>query len=565
MKRIGMGVSYAILTVLLMAACTSRDKAPPAGGAPGGAAPPGGAPAARGEPKGTLRVIGDLQKERWVLRTNSNEAPMSVIGEPLVWWDWDKDIPTNGAILESFQSTVNADNSQDWVFKIKKGVKFHKGYGDVTADDIKFTLEQFIQPGSINSNAAYFTRFFGKDPKNLVVVDPYTLKIHTPEVMNTVELFRTFGPDDGGRTLRPFSKKYFEEVGEDAFGRNPVYAGPYEFVSLVPGYSVTVKAVKDHYRVKPGFAEIVYLSVKDEATIIAMLKTGEVDMASVPHRLVPDLQKSALKIAYAKNAAEPFIGLGGLYPTRSQYDPTVPWAGKDPMSENSIKVRKALSLAVDRKALLDKIFFGQGELGALSFSFINSSMPWWNPAWVPDPYDPAQAKKLMAEAGYPNCFAFRFWMQTGSVYALDVGEAVAAMWEKNLGCKIERRVADYQPHIRGMLEKRTAFHDVWFFQGGPIVRPTRYACLHGAPTYAAVVHSELPYFTDFCKKLDHETNLERQVKTERELGDIVYKSYPTIPLASIHTAEAVGPKVGSWDAVSSRKGPMAFLELVNPK
>ena len=554
---------YAILGLILVlsvsAACGSDDDSD--GGDGDGQA--GG----RGEPKGTLTVIATLGSERFLLRTATGEAPLAVIAEPLVWWDWETDTPTNGAILESFESTPNADGSVDWVFKIKPGIKFHKGHGEVTAEDIKFTMTEFLQEGSVNANTSILTTFFGKDPDNLVVVDDLTLNIHQPLPMNPIEVFRVMSPDDGGRTLRPFSKAYFEEVGEDEFARNPIYAGPYEFVSQVPGVSVTVKAVADHYRVTPGFAEIVYLNVTDDSTRTAMLRTGEVDIAQVPARLVAELESNGIRIAVAENAVEPFIALGGLYPGRDNYDPSLPWAGEDPMSENSIQVRRALSLAVDRQAIVDNILFGYGEPGALSFSFIKPGMPWWNDDWVPDPFDPVEAKRLMTDAGYPNCFDIKVWLINGQVYGPDIGEAVAQMWETNLGCDVTRNLADYRPQLRGMLGDRTTGDDggwFWAFEGGPIVRPTRYACLHGGPSFATLTHTDLPFFDVFCEQLNKETDIEKQIQLERELGDEIYRAYPTIPIASLHLTQGVGPNVGSWDQVSPRRGPLQYLEFVYP-
>ena len=573
--RLGTGfrraAPWSLIVALLLvasAACGDDDEDVATTPAPAQPAATQAAADAEREPEGTLTVIAGFGSERFLLRTATGEAALSVIAEPLVWWDWATDTPTNGAILESFENTENADGSVDWVFKIKPGIKFHKGYGEVTAEDVKFTMTEFLKEGSVNANTSIITTFFGKDPDNIVVVDDLTLTIHQPQPMNPIEVFRVMSPDDGGRTLRPFSKAYFEEVGEDEFARNPVYAGPYEFVSQVPGVSMTVRAVEDHYRVTPGYEEIVYLNVQDDSTRVAMLRTGEVDIAQVPARLVSELEAAGIRIAIAQNAVEPFIAFGGLYPTRPNYDPSLPWAGEDPMSERSLQVRRALSLAVDRQAIVDKILFGYGEPGVLSFSFIRPGMPWWNDEWTPDPYDPEQARQLMTDAGYPDCFDIKIWLINGQVYGPDIGEAVAQMWEANLGCNVIRNQADYRPGLRSMLFDRTTGDEggwTWSFEGGPIVRPTRYACLHGGPTFATLTHTELPYFDVLCEQLNKETDIERQIQLERELGNEIYRSYPTIPIASLHLTQGVGPNVGSWEQVSPRRGPLSYLEFVYPE
>jgi ABC-type transport system substrate-binding protein len=527
--------------------------------------PPAPNPAATeqpGEPKGTLTVVSDIGSERFLLRELASSALM-VIGEPLVWWDWENDKPLFTAILESADSTLNSDNSVDWVFKIRKGVPFQKGWGEVTAEDVKFTFTEFLKPGSVNPNTNIFLNFFGKNPDNIVVLDPYTLKIHEPVVLNQVELFRVFSPDGSApTTLRPFSKKYFEQVGEDEFARNPVYAGPYQFVSLTPGYEVVVKAVPDFYRVKPGFDEIHFRKILDESTVIAQLKTGQVDIAAVSGRQVKDLEAAGLKIGFSKYASEPFIALGGLYPNRPNYDPSFPWTGPDPLGENPVKVRKALSLAVDRQAIVDKILFGFGHVGVISFSFLGPEAPWWNPDWQPLPYDVPQAKRLLAEAGYPNCFSLNMYLTTG-VYTQDIGEAVASMWEQNLGCKVNRRVGDYSPALRTMLIDRNTNGWAWSFSGGPIARPQHYACIYGGPSYQVAVHTEMPFYTELCSKSSATLDTNELVKLERQLGDQEYKYFPTIAIASLDQPFGIGPKVQSWTPMPKTPGP-ALLEYAQP-
>lgn len=552
-------VKLAALLVFLwpaLAACASQTT-------PGGSSPQQpGTSQPSGEPRGVLNVADDLGTERWLLRTATSEMPLWLMSEPLVWWDWEKDKPVNKAILESWDYVVNADKSVDWTFKIRKGVNFQKGFGQVTAEDVKFTFTEFLKKGSVNANTGILTDFFGKDPNNLVVVDDLTLKIHEPEIFNIIELFRVMGPEEP-RTLRPFPKKYFEQVGEDGFAKAPVYAGPYEFVSQTPGYEVVLKAVPNFYRTKLGFAEIHYFKVPDEATRSAMLKSGQLDIAAVPGRLVKELESSGLKIAVSQNASEPFIAFGGLYPERPNYDPNYPWTGTDPLGENPVKVRKALNLAIDRKALVDKILFGYGEIGVISFSFINSSMPWWNPDWKPLPYDVPQAKKLLAEAGYPNCFEMNLWLISGQTYTADMGEAAASMWEKNLGCKVNRRLGEYQPTLRTMLLERNTNGWLWAFQGGPIARPQRYACLHGGPSYQVITHTDLKFFTDICSKSDHEVDISKIEQYERQIGDMEYKYFPTVALALVHQTYAVGKKVKSWTPMPKKAG-LGLLDYALP-
>ncbi|MBI2166432.1 MAG: ABC transporter substrate-binding protein [Chloroflexi bacterium] len=530
---------------------------------------PTATPTTRPGPKGVLNVIDGLGTELWLLRPSTGEAPLWLIGEPLVTFDYDIDAPTKNGILQGWEIKVNPDGSRDWTLNIRKGVKFHKGWGEMTADDIKFSLIEFRKPASVNANTNQLITWYGNDPNNMTVKDPYTLVIHETTIQPITEVFRIISEEES-RTFRPYSKKYMEQVGEDKFQREPVYAGPYEWAAQQRGYSVKLKAVPDHFRLTPGFAEINYYKVLEDATRLAMLRTGQIDMAAIPGSFAGELKNTDVKIVVSPNSNEPFITFGGLFPDRPGCDPNVPWVGgckgSDMLSERPLKVRRAFTMATDRPAIVEKIQFGYGSVGALSFSFISDKFPWWKSDWKPLPYDPKQAKQLMTEVGYPNCFEFNFWIQPENPTVRDIGEAVASMLESNLGCKIKRRVGEYRPVLRNMLVERNTAGWMYNFAGGPIARPYRYACLHGGPTYEVITHTELPFFTELCVKARDQADLAAFMKIEQEIGDNINKYFPTIPISLNHQLFGVSPKVkeGSW-VPKPRGGGLHRLEYAQPK
>ena len=497
------------------------------------------------KPQGTLNVVDRFGAQNWVLRTIGAPA-FQQVGEPLLWWDDIADVPTNLSILESWDFTNNADGSVDWIFKIKNGVKFHKGNGEVTAEDVKFTMTEFQKEASTNGNRDNIGLFSGKDPNNIVVEDALTLRLHSPKSVS-LDALRSLSVDTPG--VAPFPKKYMEQVGEEGFQKNPVYAGPYEFESEQSGYDVVLRAVPDHFRVTPGFDELHIFNVPEATTSVAMIRTGQLDIASLPASLLEEVESGDVRIAESQFATEVFVVPGGLIPTRPTFDPSYPWVGTDVEGVNPTKVRKALNLAVDRQAIVDKILKGRGEIAIIGFSFINSSYPWWNPAWLPIPFDVPQAKQLLAEAGVPNCFSLEMQFLSNQTYSKSVGEAVAGMWEANLGCKVTRIIGEFRPRLEAALRLRGSEGNglFWVFDGTPVRRPYRYACWHGGPTYQTIVHTEMPFYTPLCAEARETLDEDELVRIEREIGDMEYKLFPTIPVAYTHATFAVGPKVKSWE------------------
>ena len=135
-----------------------------------------------------------------------------------------------------------------------------------------------------------------------------------------------------------------------------------------------------------------------------------------------------------------YIILGGQWPTKPTYDPKVPWAQPD--AERARKVRLALNLAVDKQAIMQRVLGGLGTVVGSWLAYPTD--PWASDALKkPLPYDPARAKALLAEAGYPNGFdvTMNLTAWPGRGYLPDVGEAVATYWEK-VGLRVKRRPVD---------------------------------------------------------------------------------------------------------------------------
>ena len=483
--------------------------------------------------------------------------------------------PTNEAIIESWEFTENAVGSVDWVLNIKPGVKFHKGWGEVTSIDVKFAFTEMLKEGTRGGTQRFFGNFFGFDPDNLDDSDPLVLRVRQPEKFNLIEQFRRFSADTFSG-LRPFPKAYLEQVGEEEFARNPIYAGPYEFTSQQPGFDLVLTAVPDHYRVTPGFETIHYFIVLESATKAAALLTGLIDITALTPGLVQQVQGAGINIALSRNAVESLVNFGRLYTTNPDYNPNSPWTTNNPLGGSVVEVRKALNYAIDRQTILDNILFGFGEVGIISYSFLNSTAgpgggppPWWNDAWEPYPFNPALAREILAGAGYPNCFEFNMWLAADIlVYGRTIGEVVASMWEVHLGCKVNITVGPYAGGLRPMIVGQAT--DGWTYPFDvSATRPQGRACLSGGP---AEVHpayignfrfSTLAFFTSLCAISDRTMDPAELANIERQIGDQQYRVFNTAPIASVHVPFGVGPKVKSWAPMPTSRW-LGLLEFAQP-
>jgi peptide/nickel transport system substrate-binding protein len=270
------------------------------------------------------------------------------------------------------ESWTESPDKLSYEFKLRQGLKFHNG-DPFTADDVKFSFER--------SKGAQLK----EKVKEVVIVDPYTVRFVLKEPWpDFMTFYGTFASAAGWIT----PKKYFEKVGADGFKKHPIGLGPYKFVSMKPGIELVMEANESYWRKVPSVKRIVFQSVPEATTRLAMLKRGEVDLAYLLEGQLGESIRNDknLKLAFSGGVATNFLDFFDMWDAKS------PWHDE--------RVRKAASLAIDRKALSEADTLGaskpNGNVVPKSFEFALTIEP--------DPYDPAQAKKLLAEAGYPNGF-----------------------------------------------------------------------------------------------------------------------------------------------------------------
>jgi len=268
--------------------------------------------------------------------------------------------------------TVSKDQSV-YEFKLRRGLKFHNG-DPFTADDVKFSFQR-----------AKGAKILHDKVREVVVVDPYRVRfvLHEPWP-DFLTFYGTLATSAGW--IAP--KKYMEQVGVEAFKKVPVGLGPYKFVSHTPGVELVLEANESYWRKMPSVKRLVYRSVPDATTRLAMLKRGEVDVAYLLDGPIAEEVKRdpALRLAFSG-------AIGTFYLDYfDQWDPKSPW--------HDTRVRLAASLAIDRKALNQAENLGASRLnGNLVPRTFDFALP-----LEPHPYDPAKAKQLLSEAGYPNGF-----------------------------------------------------------------------------------------------------------------------------------------------------------------
>jgi peptide/nickel transport system substrate-binding protein len=497
---------------------------------------------AEAKPEGTLTVaVATFGNERWLphLYVGAEDVVLKPLWENLLSRDGKGNlIPM---LAEKWQVS---DGGKTWKFQLRKGVRFHNGT-ELTAEDVRYTFASIAKEGSANSLAADFRKI-----KSMEVENPHTITVRFDKPFVTFGNRVTHGLFSSVAYIQ--SKKHIE-AGEQGAERQPIGTGPYKFVEHVRGDRIVYEAVDGHWRATPQWKRLVFIKVPEPATRMAMLRAGSADVVEVSGEYVDELKKVGMRTLVMPNVSAIWVILGGQWPTKSSYDPKVPWAQPD--AEKARKVRLALNLAVDKKAIIERVLGGVGTpVGTVNYY---PTDPWISDALLkPVPYDPPKAKQVLAEAGYPNGFEVTMNLTAwpGRGFLPDVGEAVATYWEK-IGVKVKRRPVDRAIFASDF--RARSYAGVTLAYAGPIIAPEPWELFQRVAYTNSAVHLlvEHPKLDAFIDRLSAEPNLAERTRIMREeMGPWLYEYMPSVAIGATHSIAGVGPKVGDWPLIPGHMG-----------
>ena len=412
------------------------------------------------------------------------------------------------SLAESYEI---APDNRSATFKLRQGIKFHDGK-PVTPEDVKFTFEKYR-----GANAG--------------ILKEKTTQIETPDDRTVKFVFKEpfldfltiYGsPSSGAGWVVP--KAYYEQVGPNGFKQKPIGAGPYRFVKQQAGTEIEFEAFTDYWRKAPNVKSLIMRGVPEAATRFAGLQTGELDVANqMPGDLLDTIKKDTrLRLVPLKGAPvwlEPLSFDGPDSPLKD------------------VRVRQALSLAIDRKAFSDAEF---GGLGTLEGNWIPEDWP--GAISRPTPAtDVARAKQLLAEAGVPNGF---------EISQLTPLPPYTSFAERIIGFL---RAVGINTRVNTL--ERAAFYDG--LTPGPTKMKGLVIQLSGAPGDAASRIREnalckgafssvcLPEIDEPMKKYDSSTSVEERTKLIGEVQAQLLDNYLLIPILRQAFINCLGPRVAN--------------------
>jgi len=420
-----------------------------------------------------------------------------------------KPMPGNRMAPSLAESWTVSKDGLVYEFVLRKGVVFHNG-DPFTAEDVKFTFDRY-------KGAA--AKLLKSKVSAVEIVDPYRVRFRLKEPWPDFMAF--YGtPATGAGWIVP--KKYVEKVGDDGFKRAPVGAGPYKLTSMNPGVEIVLDAHDKYWRKTPAVKRLVWRTVPEDLTRLAMLKRGEVDVAySMRGPLGEEVKRTAgLKLVPTVISATQWLDFGPL-----QWDPKSPWHDR--------RVRLAAALAFDKNAINEAETLGHSRpTGSIIPSAFEYALA--IPAY---PFDPGQSRKLLAEAGYPNGF--------------DAGDSACDASY----CSVAEAIANYlgavgiRAKVRPM--ERAAFLAAWKDkkirsimqagaggQGNAASRVENYFAKDGTYTWGS--H---PDMEDLYQQQARELDPKRREQLLHQIQKLAHERVMHAPLWELGFLNATGPRV----------------------
>jgi peptide/nickel transport system substrate-binding protein len=419
-----------------------------------------------------------------------------------------KPMPGNAMTPSLAESWSASKDGLTYTFVLRRGVKFHNG-DPVTAEDVKFSFERYRG----TSNKIFKARIAGVD-----VVDARTVRFRLKQPWPD---FLTFyaTPATGAAWIVP--KKYVESVGDEGFKKAPIGAGPYKFVSFKPGVELVLEANEQYWRKAPSIQRLVFKSVPDDSTRLAMLKRGEADVVYSLRGVLGDEVRKTPGLVF-KPTLTTFTE---WLVFTEQWNPRSPWHDR--------RVRLAANLAVDRQAINQAEYLGAGRPTA---SIIPHGMDYYWPA-PPYPYDPAKARALLAEAGYPGGFDGGA-IGTDMVYGAIV--EAAANYLQTVGIRVTVRALERAAFVKENADKKLR----------PLNRSASAAAGNAATRIEAFVISEGAYAYGGYPDLDAlfreqagEQDRKKREAVLHRIQQMIHERVMYLPLTEPAFLNGVGPRV----------------------
>ncbi len=448
-------------------------------------------------------------------------------------------------------------------------------WGPMTAEDIAFTINDgnaAINTDSIHWQAGEFAVVFGDNPA--VAVDDTTLQVTFANYGgNTIydPRWNANLMNDAAPAYSVQSLNRYNTVGETEMrDTNFIGTGPLHIIEWTPNNRAVLEPVPyNHWNANAKVDRIIFTQVPGQDAQVAAMRTGEVDAAPIPLKILPPMLEGGFKAAdngLARHASVVFSGnlwetehilSGAPLDTAAVYMRDLPWisnpnpsdSGKCPAGcsdfEEGRLVRNALARAVNRTEINESLLHGIGH--PIHLNQFSPNNPNWQSKWE-YPYDPDAAKALLAEAGYPNGFDIPLYAQNPGGYQ-EIADAIARYWE-DIGVKTAVQKYAYSVYRPSIVARATTMPWVTDCDDGRSAWPWEWP---KSADYTSLTRGgfgcgvEIKKVADTWIAVNGESDPAKQIELNNELAQYLYDHAVSFGVVGIPGPITYNPnKIASW-------------------
>jgi peptide/nickel transport system substrate-binding protein len=429
-----------------------------------------------------------------------------------------------------------SDDKLTWTFALRDDVKMHDGSA-FTAADVKTAVDRIVQGADFTHLATFKAYVTGAT----VVDDTHVAVI-------TGKPYATLVSD----MPAPIPTAYYNKVGDAAFRKAPMAAGPWKFTSQALNSDVKYDRFDDFWdpERKPNWRKLVYQIVPDESSRVAGVQTGALDIAYGMSAVSAKQFEgdSQHKIVETKETALVYVmTLDNLFPDT-------------PSKLMDVNVRKALLMAIDRDAIGKSLY--QGYAVAAN-SPVPSTMLGFDPSVKALPYDPDKAKQMLAAAGASDLsLTLNSYSATPSIPTIDkLAETLVSLW-KVVGVNVTLNMADAGTILPAWRAKQLKglgliVGPVYFYYEPSRLALSFFASIAAYPTVIGDTKMD-----DIVAQINSETDKDKRTALGRQYADLLNTELYGLPLLTASSLQVTGPNVASFETMKGcpYAGPLYWLQ-----